>query len=67
MHLIMMSVYVLAPLDAGEDKDVERVFKRKRMMTKACWLTSLTCKEGPQQQGTVDNSRDWMLAGLGFA
>lgn len=49
MNLVMMSVYELAPLDAGEDKDVGRVLKRKRMMreTCSCWLTSLTCKEGP--------------------
>lgn len=45
MNLIMMSVYVLAPSDAAEDKEVGRVLKRKE--TCSCWLTSLTCKEGP--------------------
>lgn len=55
--------------DANGDKDIGRVLESRRILieTCSCWLTSLTCREGPQEKGMVNSSRDWILAGLGLA
>lgn len=38
MNFIMMSVYVLAPLDAGEDKDVGEGVEEEKNDDRDLWL-----------------------------
>ena len=55
--------------EAGGDRAVGRVSKSRGVLieTCSCWLTNLTCKEGMQQQGMFNSSRNCILAGLGLA